>query len=493
MTGKRSSEDAALAQELHGGSSSGSGNPDPGSAKGKSIQDVTEKTFGGKDGDSDPLVQFHQAFQQSELNKDKFKEFIMELHAQLAANTLFNDEQVQSMADELFNNNIKSVKSFMKSREDLELFKPKSPESPTQEEDDRLQIYKKIKDRAKALFEAVSQRVQEKFDVREQVENVDEDEESYDMKKKKKKKKKKDDTKKKKKRRSSSTSKSSSESSASLRREKRRKKFDKILNEMNISHLGPGVFPETKLVNEVYGRKKDKYISSRPLECWVPSSLGANLPKAEQKKLHEDRSKAKTLLIAELIQHSTAFWLTHSMNGIVNRDSILIHQTVLAGIASRTTQDHAARYERHLIQFLREKLFRGEISENVNEYLDRVVQEIDSIIGISSFSETKDKKKEPGWKKDKAKDGGKGKGNEKKQPKGGGKWTPSNTPNPPVRPPKGKGKDNRSSVACRFHDPANGRFCNIPTCPFFHLNPRNDPNANGDARDRRAVLRPGPR
>ena len=64
------------------------------------------------------------------------------------------------------------------------------------------------------------------------------------------------------------------------------------------------------------------------------------------------------MTIAELIENSTAFWLTHSINGIVKVESVLTHTTILTEIAQNSTQDAAVRYERSLLLHIKEKIFR---------------------------------------------------------------------------------------------------------------------------------------
>ena len=413
---------------------------------------------------------------QSELTANDLKNDLASLNALIAENELFGAEVIGKVANLLFDGGIKSIATILTNEKKVISLLPKKI---TNDDENNVHIATKniIELIRTTMKEIGNRRRTEKVKANEDREKSDSgtDDSDNDRSRGRTKKKKKN----KKRRRTSSTS---SSSSSSNRRARKTRAAERIIQEKGLVKFGLGTFPDFKLIREISKRKNEKFVSSKPIEDWIPSGLGSHLGRQQQKDLHNTRSKSASLMIAELIENVTTFWLTHMILGIVESDSILIHVNVLTNIANRDSQEQAVRYERKLIIYLREQLATKQI-EKVDEYLIKERSEVmgDVKTSSSSFSGKRIDLR-PGDPSRKGNQGNKGKGKQNQNQtqqiqrleqqlkiligmtnKGHGKGSGQSADRTPAPTPP------RQSSVCRFYDQSTGKGCaKGSNCPFRH-------------------------
>ena len=113
-------------------------------------------------------------------------------------------------------------------------------------------------------------------------------------------------------------------------------------------------FPSAKMATKTMSKcKAGAALSSEPIEKWVPQYVGSELASAAQKKVVAEREKSESMTLAQLLESSSAFWLTHGVAGKVTPVSVLRHLLLLVKMASKRSAAVAVQYERTLLQHIR--------------------------------------------------------------------------------------------------------------------------------------------
>ena len=263
----------------------------------------------------------------------------------------------------------------------------------------------------------------------------------------------------KKRRRSSSSSHSSSQ--------RRRVKTDdarKIIDNSPFKFIGEDHFPGANLVKSIAKHKPSDglYISSTPIEEWVPSYVGAQQTSKEQKKTILARQSQTSFSGTQIIEHTVAFWSTHGLNGSIQPNSVIKFMLLITRMCSDRTQgpSFAIKYFRHLITYIRKTISESTIKlTTLDDFIVKVLPEPLTQTNIEhGTSSIKGKGRDIGF-------------------KGGGQFLPPPPPprgHQPSRPPKGGGKGSStgkpSDKICVYHDPSSGKTCQHGDgCQFKHL------------------------
>ena len=263
----------------------------------------------------------------------------------------------------------------------------------------------------------------------------------------------------KKRRRSSSSSHSSSQ--------RRRAKTDdarKIIDNSPFKFIGEDHFPGANLVKSIAKHKPSDglYISSTPIEEWVPSYVGAQQTSKEQKKTILARQSQTSFSGTQIIEHTVAFWSTHGLNGSIQPNSVIKFMLLITRMCSDRTQgpSFAIKYFRHLITYIRKTISESTIKlTTLDDFIVKVLPEPLTQTNIEhGTSSIKGKGRDIGF-------------------KGGGQFLPPPPPprgHQPSRPPKGGGKGSStgkpSDKICVYHDPSSGKTCQHGDgCQFKHL------------------------
>ena len=268
------------------------------------------------------------------------------------------------------------------------------------------------------------------------------------------------------KKRSKKRRRSSSSSSHSSSQRRRTKKDDarKVIESSPFKFIGEDHFPNANLVKSVSQHKPSDglYISSTPIEEWVPSYVGAQQTSKEQKKTIQARQGQTSFTGSQVIEHTVAFWSTHGLNGSIQPNSVIKFMLLITKMCSDRTQgpSFAIKYFRHLVTHIRLKI--AEASEkltSLDEFIVKVISEPLTQTNIEHGTASV-----------------KGKGRD--NTRGGGPFPPPPPPprdrgHPPSRPPKA-GKPTSatkpSEKVCVYHDPSNGKTCQHgDACQFKHL------------------------
>ena len=333
------------------------------------------------------VAKFYKYKQNTEPSEfDVFHEMIKDVNKDIYTNEQFSPQVVEKFAQTLFDQSIKSINAFLSKKTGSKVFVPPTDtenHEVVEAHENLIEFDKNFRDHVKRMVQEVSVRLDEQRKKRSydalKGDSDDDDDDFHDRGRSRDRRRKKKKSKKhsRKSGKSSSSSHSDSASSRSARREKKKKEVQKILKEHGLDKFRFSMFPDPKLILEVHKRRKEKTISSKPIEVWVPTGVGSKLSSAAQKKFREDRMKSSSMTIAELIENTIAFWLAHSISGIVKFESILTHITILTEIAQRETQLSAVQYERALLLYIKEEIFKEEIT-NVDDLLTKIVTEVDS-------------------------------------------------------------------------------------------------------------------
>ena len=265
----------------------------------------------------------------------------------------------------------------------------------------------------------------------------------------------------KKRRRSSSSSNSSSQ--------RRRVKTDdarKVIDNSPFKFIGEDYFPGANLVKSIAKHKPSDglYISSTPIEEWVPSYIGAQQTSKEQKKTIQARQGQTSFSGPQIIEHTVAFWCTHGLNGSIQPNSVIKFMLLITRMCSEKTQgpSFALKYFRHLITHIRKTI--SESSNKLTSLDDFIVKVLPEPLTQTNIehgtTSVKGKGKDIGL-------------------KGGGPFPPP-PPHPrdrahqPGRQSKGGGKGpsagKPSDKICVYHDPSTNKTCQHgDTCQFKHL------------------------
>ena len=466
-----------------------------------SIQSIEEEDL------SDPIVMFSKAMNTNMKDKEQFVENMYKLSGSMQELMIYDEPTVRRCLERMFENGIESVKDVLKMKQKITNVFIVPEKDRTDDTEHLAGVAGTITTTFDRWFKTLCKRQQaqrERTPEKKRKER-DEDESSdgpADKKTMKKENKKEKSKKKKKRKRSASTS------SASFSSEDRAEKFRDVESMIRQHHLElfGSSLPEHKLIAEAHRRRDQKYISSKPIELWYPNGLGSDLDRETQDNMKRARMKSKNLLIAELIEHVVAFWLTHSILGIVRIDSILAHVMVIANVANRS-QPEAVKDERQLILFLRGKMISGDI-QTVDEYLIKEVSEIVLKSATNSFSGKRiDLRPGDPLNRDTRQPSG-GKGANKGQAEmirtmqnmqnmisqlartgsgGGGKGRDRDPPRTNDRDRDRENTGNRRSIPCKFYNTNTGDGCSKgDQCPFLHAaqDRRSHRGSNGQDRSR---------
>ena len=278
--------------------------------------------------------------------------------------------QLNQMAKELWSLDIKSITSFV---HDTVLFDQKEP---------RWLVKKSTVTRASAvaihkfLTKAVQQ-VEDKDIVLESDQEVGDKSRDRGRKARR--------SRSRRKRRSKHSSESSSSTSASERVRRRQDDSIGVISKSEFKVFGQQSFPDPKIVNKVAKHKNTEgqkaYLSSIPLEEWVPNYVGQDMQAKVRKELRTNRAKG-FLTGVQLIEHSVAFWATHGLNGSVTTNAVTKHVMVLGKIISTKGVPFCAMYIRKLIGHIQQTWVDRDNNQckSFDEFLKSEVTEVISIV-----------------------------------------------------------------------------------------------------------------
>ena len=268
------------------------------------------------------------------------------------------------------------------------------------------------------------------------------------------------------KKRSKKRRRSSSSSSHSSSQRRRTKKDDsrKIIEASPFKFIGEDHFPNANLVKSVAQHKPSDglYISSTPIEEWVPSYVGAQQTSKEQKKTIQARQGQTSFSGSQVIEHTVAFWCTHGLNGSIQPNSVIKFMLLITKMCSDRTQgpSFAIKYFRHLVTHIRLRIAEAaEKLTSLDEFIVKIIPEPLTQTNIEHGTTSS-----------------KGKGRD--NIRGGGPFPPPPPPprdraHPPNRQQKGgKGASTTktSEKVCVYHDPSSGKTCQHgDACQFKHL------------------------
>ena len=254
---------------------------------------------------------------------------------------------------------------------------------------------------------------------------------------------------------------SSSSSSSSERERIRADDATAIIEQSDFKVFGLESFPRAKLVNAVVkhrlknGEERHAYLSTLPIEDWVPSYVGFGKSSTQQKKLLKDRQTSSYMSADQVIAHATSFWITHGLNDSVKVGSVIRFVMIITKLCNDKGSRHATQYFRCLIQHIKEQVLKSSVKiKEFDSYINTMIPEAETSCNIlmqNSQGTRLYKKEEPS------------------NPTAG---TP---PVPAVRPnnddkDRHRPKDTSKRI-CRFHHPAHGMTCRRgKDCPDRHVN-----------------------
>ena len=141
-----------------------------------------------------------------------------------------------------------------------------------------------------------------------------------------------------------------------------------LLSKHSLSDLDMESLPDPKIIVEVWNvvqRTGSPYLSSRPLEEFVPSYILQGLSPSEKTKVVRARQEKETVEV--LMETVMAYWLSHSVVGVVQITAVVHHMQLLVRMLQKKTVAHVHRYSRVLPAHVASNIARGRGS--VAEYL----------------------------------------------------------------------------------------------------------------------------
>jgi hypothetical protein len=253
-----------------------------------------------------------------------------------------------------------------------------------------------------------------------------------------------------------------------------------IIERSDFKIFGFDTFPDPKIVTKVArlgaigGHVDTAYLSSLPLEDWVPSYYGANLPSTVKKKYIKERRERETTPCSFVMENITAFWITHGLAGFVTVLAVFKHLVIMNRVNSEHGARHAMQYFRSLVGHIKEEMILNKIS-SFDSYITRIIPEVETACNIiMSRSKNVRTDTEPGTSKNA------NASTKARWDRGDHLRVPRPQSVPARSQGKGKGKfkdlgDNEPTVVgpqpvCRFHHPKESKVCLHGTqCTFAHV------------------------
>jgi hypothetical protein len=156
-----------------------------------------------------------------------------------------------------------------------------------------------------------------------------------------------------------------------------------LIRESDFNIFGTDMFPDPWIVMGVKCNQGTAYISSLPLEAWIPSYYGTNLPSKLRKRYVKDREELHNPPCAYVMENVMAFWITHGLAGFVTIGAVTQHILVMTRMSATQGPRQVERYFRLLV----EKIKRDIISYDIvtfDPYIVKVITDVqvacDSII-----------------------------------------------------------------------------------------------------------------
>ena len=163
--------------------------------------------------------------------------------------------------------------------------------------------------------------------------------------------------------------------------------------------FGAASFPDSKLVLKVFKHRQKNnnsvaFLASSPLEDWVPSYVGHELPSAQRKALRMERTKTDSLTLAQALEHITAFWITHGLAGSVSKDAVFKCILISVRIANEHSVNWLILYFRNLVAHIRSEITDKSIT-SFNSYINQIIPEVETQTNIH-FSRATGRPHQPG-------------------------------------------------------------------------------------------------
>ena len=250
---------------------------------------------------------------------------------------------------------------------------------------------------------------------------------------------------------------SSPSSSSSDKRRETAIDFTSTVGSTEFKEISIEHFPDAKMAVKVMKKcKAGAVLSSEAIEKWIPQCVGSDLPSVAQKKLVAEREKSTSLTLAQLLEQSSAFWLTHGVANRVTPISVLRHILLLIKLASQSYTNYAVQYERALIQHIRTLKTDVDINTLISEKVHTVETEVNIYFSrVANAKEVPPIQKPSTWMG--SSKGGKGKG-----AKGMAR----------AEPGRFRGEEKR---ICFYHDPNKNQKCIFgDKCKDEHLNTKKE-------------------
>ena len=270
---------------------------------------------------------------------------------------------------------------------------------------------------------------------------------------------------------------SRSSSTSSQRRQHRTDETKDIIDKSEFRFVGEEYFPKASLIKAVakhkVSEKSSAYLSSTPIEDWIPSYIGADVPSKEQKKLVSSRRDQGTLGGHQVIEHVIAFWCSHGINGSIHPNSVVKFVFLINKLCADKSKgpSYALTYFKNLVAHIRKVIADSDsVISRLDEFLVKLIMEPLTKTEVAQVGRAPPSGYAPRVHL------------RSSDTRGAGTY-PFPPPPPiipsPVRdqrrkstsaPPGSPGLKGKSSKVCIFHDPAKALKCvHGDACQYRHL------------------------
>ena len=209
-----------------------------------------------------------------------------------------------------------------------------------------------------------------------------------------------------------------------------------------------------------------QHLSTIPLEEWVPSYIGRNMPSKDRRATIKKRKDIQSMSGPVFMEHVMAYWLTHGAAGLISPNGLAAATSVIIKVTSEKRVSFAAQYFRNLIPHIQAKLVGDEDHKitNLDPFIKELVSEVESATNMY-FSRIQGVPFRPG---ENNVQGGKGISK--------GSYGEMNQKSPGMDANQHQTAAS-GNLICIHHDPANGKSCRHGSaCQFRHIDTREKDN-----------------
>ena len=248
-----------------------------------------------------------------------------------------------------------------------------------------------------------------------------------------------------------------------------------LIEKSEFKIFGFDMFPDPKIVTKVVrcgvrGTHGSAYLSSLPLEEWIPSYVGLHLPAFGRKKLLKERKEKDNMACAMVQENIMAFWITHGLAGFVSLSAVVKNMVIMTRMNSEHGARRAVQYFRCLISHIKEVSVMEKVT-NFDDFITKIVPAVETACNVI-MTRTKGNNRD-----DTDKAAASKKGNASGKARWDGAQGPQAPTVPSTRAQNGKGTkvkgDPQATTpqrVCRFHHPKEGFVCNHGAdCRYDHV------------------------